>query len=417
MIQKPKGTLDLYDKKGYLYNYLSNYISNFMMTYNYEFVKTPTFEHSELFKRGVGETTDIVSKETYDFKDKSDRDLTLRPEGTAGVARMVLENKLYGDGIVNKFYYISNVFRYERPQSGRFREHTQFGIEVFGDKTPYMDAEVISVAYRFLGCLGLKNLKVKINSIGDSESRKNHKEAMLKYFENKIDKLCDTCKERFKTNPLRILDCKEDSESEILKNAPKTIDYLNEESLSFFNKVKESLKILNIPYEIDKNLVRGLDYYTDTVFEIVSDLKELGPASTVCGGGRYNHLIKTLDGPDIPGIGFGLGLERLITIIESENINVEVKKVDLFIMNLSESDDAFILCDELRSNGFITEIDYSNRSMKSQFKLVEKINPTYIIIVGEDEIKGNYLTLKDNLTKENIKVEREELIDFLRVNL
>jgi histidyl-tRNA synthetase len=269
----------------------------------------------------------------------------------------------------------------------------------------------------FLKRLGIENLKVNINSIGCSVCRKNYNEALKEYFNANFGGLCTTCQDRFDRNPLRILDCKEDAGKEIINNAPKPLDHLNEESNEFFNKVKSYLEDLDIPYEIDKNLVRGLDYYTDTVFEIVTDLKDLGLASTISGGGRYNNLVKTLDGPDMPGIGFGLGIERLITIIENENIDIKTKKIDVYVMNLSDTNDAFVLCDELRSNGIITEIDYMNRNMKSQFKLVEKFNPTYVVIVGEDEIKGNYLTLKDNTTKESNKINREEILDFLSVNL
>lgn len=417
MIQKPKGTLDLYERDGYTYNYICNFIHNFIETYNYNYVKIPTFESTELFYRGVGDTTDIVNKETYDFLDKGERKMTLRPEFTAGVVRCLLENKLYATNNINKFYYIGSCFRYERPQSGRLREFTQFGVETFGSNSPEMDAEIISIAYNLINALGIKNLKVKINSLGDTDSRIEYKKVLLDYLKKDEENLCEICKERLEKNPLRILDCKYDSDREYIKNAPKTIDYLNESSKTFFDKVLNCLTELNIPYEIDTSLVRGLDYYTHTVFEIVSDLKSLGPASTICGGGRYDNLVETLGGVKCPGIGFAMGLERIMTIINAEEINIPTKQLDAYIMKLTDTFYANTLCDEIRNSGFTCEIDYEGKNMKSQWKLVEKFNPTYTIIVGEDEEKGNYLTVKDNLTKESTQVKRDDILDFLNMNI
>lgn len=414
MIQKPKGTVDYYGDYGYNLSFLISYLNSFMTVYNYNYIKTPSFEVSELFYRGVGETTDIVNKETYDFKDKGNRDMTLRPEVTAGVVRSYIENKLYADATLKKFYYIGSCFRYERPQSGRFREFMQFGVEAFGSKNACMDAEVISIAYRFLSNLGLDNLVVKLNTLGDKESREAYREALVKHFEDGIDSLCDTCKERYLKNPLRILDCKVDSENDLIKSAPKTVDYLNEESKKFYEELKSCLDDLDIPYEEDSRLVRGLDYYTHTVFEIVSDLKELGPASTICGGGRYDNLVETLGGPSTPGVGFALGLDRLLKIIESEEIRIDKPKIDAYVLNMSETNDAYMIADELRSEGFVIELDYLGKNMKGQFKQVDKFNPSYVIIVGEDEVKGDYVTVKDNLTKESEKVKRINLIDFFK---
>lgn len=414
MIQKPKGTVDYYGDYGYNLSFLISYLNSFMSVYNYNYIKTPSFEVSELFYRGVGETTDIVNKETYDFKDKGNREMTLRPEVTAGVVRSYIENKMYAEGLLKKFYYIGSCFRYERPQSGRFREFMQFGVEAFGSKSACMDAEVISIAYRFLSNIGLDNLVVKLNTLGDKESREAYREALVKHFEDGIDSLCDTCKERYLKNPLRILDCKVDSENDLIKNAPKTVDYLNEESKKFYEDLKSCLDDLDIPYEEDSRLVRGLDYYTHTVFEIVSDLKELGPASTICGGGRYDNLVETLGGPSTPGVGFALGLDRLLKIIESEEIRIDKPKIDAYILNMSETNDAFMIADELRSEGFVIELDYLGKNMKGQFKQVDKFNPSYVIIVGEDEVKGDYVTIKDNLTKESEKVKRINLIDFFK---
>ena len=418
MLQKPKGTMDLYGSDGENFVYLTNYLDKFMSFYNYKYIKTPMFEVSELFKRGVGETTDIVNKETYDFIDKGSREMTLRPELTAGTVRSLIENKLYTENtMLNKFYYIGSCFRYERPQSGRLREFTQFGVEVFGVSNPFVDAEVISVAYNFLNNIGIKNMKVKINTLGDSESRKLYRDALMKHLEKDISSLCETCQERYIKNPLRILDCKIDGESEVIKNAPKTVDYLTTESSEYFEKLKNILESLEIPYEVDTSLVRGLDYYTHTVFEIVSDLKDLGPASTICGGGRYDNLCETLGGPSIGGVGFALGIERLLKIIESEELTIPKNKVDVYIMNLSKDNFAYKLCDDLRNNGFITEIDYLDKNIKGKYKQVDKYNPTLIITVGDEEISNDIVKIKDNATKEEINIKLNDVIDYLNVNL
>ena len=412
MIQKPKGTLDLFGLEGKTYEYVINFMSSFLNMYNYNYVKIPTFESSELYRRGVGESSDIVNKEMYDFLDKSDRSMTLRPEFTAGVVRMLLENKLYAKE-TNKFYYYGSAFRYERPQSGRYREFTQFGVEAFGIKNPYFDAEVISIAYKMLTDLGLKNLVVQINSLGDNSSREAYKNALREYFELKLDNLCEDCKNRFNTNVLRILDCKVDKDNEILKNAPKTLDYLSDESKEYFNTLKTALNVLEVPYEENTSLVRGLDYYTDTVFEIVYKDSELGNASVVCGGGRYDNLVNELGNIDIPAIGFSIGVERLVLLLNEAGVKPVDEKVDIYVMNLGQDKYAYEIVDMLRNSGFITETDYLGKSMKAQFKLVDDLNPNYVLIIGEDEAKGNYITVKDNLTKENKKVEFDELIEYL----
>ncbi len=416
MIQKPKGTLDFIGREGYIYNYLYNYTMNFMHAYNYEFIKIPTFESTELFYRGVGETTDVVNKETYDFIDKGNRNMTLRPEFTAGVVRSYIENKLYVDQI-KKLYYFGSAFRYERPQSGRLREFTQMGVEVFGVKNAYLDAEVISLAYRFLSGLGITNLKVVINTLGDTESRLNYNKVIKEYLEKDRDNLCDICKERLDKNPLRILDCKYDGERDYINNAPKTIDYLNEESKKYYEEVKHALEILDIPFEEDPTLVRGLDYYSHTVFEIKSDLEFLGKANTLCAGGRYDNLVKTLGGPETPGVGFAAGIERIITILNELEIYIPEEKLDVFIMNLDNSGFAFQILDDLRNSGYSCEIDYTGKSMKNMWKLVDKYNPSYVLIIGEDEVKSDYITIKDNTTKEETKVKTSELMDYLDMNL
>lgn len=416
MLQKPKGTLDIYGEDGKIFDYISNYTSAFMSLYNYEFIKLPTFESTELFYRGVGDTTDIVNKETYDFLDKSNRKMTLRPEMTAGTARCLIEDKLYAEG-VKKFYYLGSCFRYERPQSGRLREFTQFGVECFNVSNPKVDAEVISLAYRYLSGLGLTNLVVKLNSLGNKESRKEYNEVIKEYLSKDYDNLCDTCKERLSKNPLRILDCKYDGEREYIKNAPKTLDYLNEESKSYFEEVKSSLESLGIPFIEDSTLVRGLDYYSHTVFEIISDIPELGKANTLCGGGRYDGLVELLGGPSTPGIGFAMGIERIIILLKELECYVPDKELDVFVMNLDNTNYAFQIIDDLRLSEFSVETDYTGKNMKGMWKLVDKLNPKFILIIGEDERKNDYITVKDNITKEETKVKTSDLIDYLNTNI
>lgn len=416
MLQKPKGTLDIYGEDGKIFDYISNYTSAFMSLYNYEFIKLPTFESTELFYRGVGDTTDIVNKETYDFLDKSNRKMTLRPEMTAGTARCLIEDKLYAEG-VKKFYYLGSCFRYERPQSGRLREFTQFGIECFNVSNPKVDAEVISLAYRYLSGLGLTNLVVKLNSLGNKESRKEYNEVIKEYLSKDYDNLCDTCKERLSKNPLRILDCKYDGEREYIKNAPKTLDYLNEESKSYFEEVKSSLESLGIPFVEDSTLVRGLDYYSHTVFEIISDIPELGKANTLCGGGRYDGLVELLGGPSTPGIGFAMGIERIIILLKELECYVPDRELDVFVMNLDNTNYAFQIIDDLRLSEFSVETDYTGKNMKGMWKLVDKLNPKFVLIIGEDERVSNYITVKDNITKEETKVKTSDLIDYLNTNI
>lgn len=416
MLQKPKGTLDIYGEDGKIFDYISNYTSAFMSLYNYEFIKLPTFESTELFYRGVGDTTDIVNKETYDFLDKSNRKMTLRPEMTAGTARCLIEDKLYAEG-VKKFYYLGSCFRYERPQSGRLREFTQFGIECFNVSNPKVDAEVISLAYRYLSGLGLTNLVVKLNSLGNKESRKEYNKVIKEYLSKDYDNLCDTCKERLSKNPLRILDCKYDGEREYIKNAPKTLDYLNEESKSYFEEVKSSLESLGIPFVEDSTLVRGLDYYSHTVFEIISDIPDLGKANTLCGGGRYDGLVELLGGPSTPGIGFAMGIERIIILLKELECYVPDRELDVFVMNLDNTNYAFQIIDDLRLSEFSVETDYTGKNMKGMWKLVDKLNPKFVLIIGEDERVNDYITVKDNITKEETKVKASDLIDYLNTNI
>lgn len=417
MIQKPKGTYDVYGDKSKKILYLENLMKNLMETYNYEYVRTPLFESSELFHRGVGETTDIVTKETYDFIDRGERHMTLRPEGTAGVVRSFIENKMYAEVTQPvKCWYYGPMYRYERPQSGRFREFYQFGCEVFGSSNPLNDAEIISIPVNFYRLLGLKGIKVNINSLGDKESREQYRNALIEYFRPHIDELCDDCKCRFEKNPLRILDCKIDKDKEIMKNAPKTIDYLNEKSKKHFEDVKKYLDALQIEYKVNTNLVRGLDYYSHTVFEVEASVEGFGSQNVLCGGGRYDNLVENIGGPATKGVGFAMGIERLLTALEFENINLnENNNVDVYVIPVDESIkyDASSLVMSLRLNGFKVDMDYMNRNMKSNFKQADRINAKYIIIIGEDEVKTNTLTIKNNKTKEEYKINLEDVVEFL----
>ena len=417
MIQKPKGTYDVYGDKSKKILYLENLMKNLMETYNYEYVRTPLFESSELFHRGVGETTDIVTKETYDFIDRGERHMTLRPEGTAGVVRSFIENKMYAEVTQPvKCWYYGPMYRYERPQSGRFREFYQFGCEVFGSSNPLNDAEIISIPVNFYRLLGLKGIKVNINSLGDKESREQYRNALIEYFRPHIDELCDDCKCRFEKNPLRILDCKIDKDKEIMKNAPKTIDYLNEKSKKHFEDVKKYLDALQIEYKVNTNLVRGLDYYSHTVFEVEASVEGFGSQNVLCGGGRYDNLVENIGGPATKGVGFAMGIERLLTALEFENINLnENNNVDVYVIPVDESInyDASSLVMSLRLDGFKVDMDYMNRNMKSNFKQADRINAKYIIIIGEDEVKTNTLTIKNNKTKEEYKINLEDVVEFL----
>lgn len=416
MIQKPKGTYDVNSEYGRKVLYLEDLLKALMEKYNYEYVRTPLFESSELFHRGVGETSDIVTKETYDFTDRGERNMTLRPEGTAGVVRSFIENKMYGraDMPVKTWYY-GPMYRYERPQSGRFREFYQFGVEVFGTSSPLMDAEVISIPVRFYELLGLKNIKVNINSLGDQESRKNYREALIEYFKPYIDDLCEDCQARFLKNPLRILDCKVDADKDIMKNAPKMIDYLNDVSKKHFEDVQKYLRAMDIEFVVNPKIVRGLDYYTHTVFEVEASVEGFGSQNVLGAGGRYDNLVENLGGPKTPGVGFALGLERLITALDFEKINlIDENSIDVYVVPMSEleNDYAISLLDHLRMNGFKADMDYMARNFKSNFKQADRLNSKYVVLVGDEETKTGVLTIKDNKTKEEYKIKEEALIEF-----
>ena len=419
MLQKPKGTYDLYGEMSEKYEYLKRIFSDLANEYNLKYISTPIFESSSLFHRGVGETTDIVTKETYDFKDRGDRDITLRPEGTAGIVRSVIENKMYVN-LPLKLWYIGPMFRYERPQAGRYRQFTQAGVEIFGDETPLMDANVISIMVKFYQRIGLKGIKVRINSIGNKESRENYRDALLKHFKPYLDDLCDDCKSRYEKNPLRILDCKIDGDKECMKNVPKILDYLDEKSKKHFDDVLKYLDVMNIEYVIDDKLVRGLDYYTDTVFEVEANIEGFGSQNVIGAGGRYNNLVENMEGPSVPAVGFAFGIERIINALDAEDIKIiNDNSLDVYILPISDNEMPYAveLSSFLRDNAFSVDIDYTGKKMNNKFKEADRYNSKFIIILGENEVKDEILTIKDNVTKEEVKVERANLLDYLDVNI
>ena len=415
-ITKVKGTYDLLPCETEKWVKLEGLLREVCRLYGYKEIRTPHMESSELFHRTVGEASDMVRKETYDFKDRGDRDITLRPEGTAGVVRSFIENKIYAEKAINKLFYIGEMFRYERQQKGRYRQFRQFGVESFGSNDPAMDAEVISMACTIIRALGLKNVKVHLNSLGDQESRDRYRDALVEYFTPLKDLLCDDCKQRLIKNPLRILDCKVDKDSEAFKNAPKISNYLNDSSKKHFELVKEYLKELEIEYVVDDKLVRGLDYYTYTVFEIEAEIKDFGAQNVLGGGGRYNNLVSNLGGPETPGVGFAFGMERLLLAIEAEGLKIPISNsTDLFIIALgSEAKKKCVgLTNAMRIGGLVTEMDYLDKNLKGQFKEALKNNAKFIAIIGEDELSSGLVNVKNQETALEVKVKFEDLYSYI----
>ena len=417
MIQRQKGCNDIYGREAKIWKYVDTVVDALMEKYNYNYIRTPIIEATELFHRGVGETTDIVTKESYDFQDKGGRDITLRPEGTAGVVRSYIENKMYGDANQPvKVYYNGTMYRYERPQSGRDRELTQFGMEILGSDDPLSDAEIISLAVNIYKMLGLNSIKVNLNTLGDNDSRKAYREALIEYFKPHIKDLCEDCQERLDKNPLRILDCKVDQDSEILKKAPKTLDYLNEESRDRFEKVQDYLEIMQIPYEIDPNIVRGLDYYNHTVFEIEAEVEGFGTNNVIGGGGRYNGLVSQLDGPETPCVGFACGIGRLVKALELEEVKLPItESIDLFLMYVNEDEKnyAAYLSQELRLAGFIVDTEYTGRGLKGQFKQADRLNAKFTCVLNSEDLNNNEVKIKNNKTKEEEIISLDYLIYYL----
>ncbi len=401
----PKGTKDVLPAESYRWQYLENTLRACARDFGFSEIRFPAFEHTELFLRGVGDTTDIVQKEMYTFHDKGGRSITLRPEGTASVVRSLVENGLYAGTLPLKVFYIVPNFRYEKPQAGRLREHHQFGVEYFGASSPEADAETIALADTFLRRLGITSIQVSINSIGCPTCRKTYHEALRQYFGAYMDRLCPLCHDRFERNPLRLLDCKEASCKAIAANAPKTVDHLCEDCKTHFAGLQKALDNLGISYHVDPGIVRGLDYYTKTVFEFVAT--GIGAQSTVCGGGRYDRLVETLGGPSLPGLGFGCGLERLLMILDAAGVEIpNENRPCLFVASLGESaaSVAARLTMDLRRLGVATERDTTGRSLKAQMKYADKLRAANSVILGEDEIARGVVTLKNMSTGQTREV-------------
>jgi histidyl-tRNA synthetase len=416
--QIPRGTQDILPSESSKWQYVEQIARELCRRYNYKEIRTPIFEHTELFLRGVGDTTDIVQKEMYTFTDRGGRSITLRPEGTAAVVRSFVENKMYGDpNQPVKLYYLGPMFRYERPQSGRFRQFVQFGVEAIGSNDPAIDAEVIALAMDLYRSLGLKKIKLVINSLGDISSRKAHREALIAHFKGRIHEFCEDCQVRLENNPLRILDCKKDREHELMKTAPSILDYLNEESRAYFEQVKSYLNKLGIPFEVDPRLVRGLDYYNHTAFEIMSEAEGFGAITTLCGGGRYNGLVQEIGGPETPGVGFALSIERLLAALAAEGIALPIEEgIDCYVVALGEEakKEAVPLVYALRNEGISVEKDYQDRKVKAQFKAADRLQAKYVIIVGEDELARNVVNVKNMQTGEQVEVALSELTTYMK---
>ncbi|WP_370837298.1 histidine--tRNA ligase [Intestinibacter bartlettii] len=415
----PRGTKDITPKDVYKWHYVEKKFREICALYGYEEIRTPIFEHTEVFARSVGDTTDVVQKEMYSFTDRGDRQLSLKPEGTAGVIRSFIENKMYADTQPTKLYYITPCFRYERPQAGRQRQFHQFGIEVLGSDGPSVDAEVISLAVQFFNEMGLKNLSVNINSVGCPTCREEYNRKLKEYLDKKVDVLCETCLERKDKNPMRVIDCKNPHCKENLQDIPFMIDHLCDDCKDHFEKLQTYLKEMDINYVVDKTIVRGLDYYKKTAFEIISN--DIGSQSTVCGGGRYDGLVEMLGGPKgISGIGFALGAERLLLTLENNNIEIEnPKSTDIYIATIGDAakTKSFKLIKDLRSNHISADNDHLDKSLKAQFKYSDKLNAKYTVVIGDDELANDTATLKNMKTSEQTTIKLSELVDELKKRL
>ncbi len=466
LTKAPRGTKDITPKESYKWNYVENKFREICGLYGYEEMRTPIFEHTELFKRSVGDTTDVVQKEMYSFEDKGGRDITLKPEGTAGVIspifehtelfkrsvgdttdvvqkemysfedkggrditlkpegtagviRAFIENKLYSDAQPTKMFYIIPCFRYERPQAGRQRQFHQFGVEAVGSDNPSLDAEVIALAVQFFNEVGLKDLAVSINSVGCPTCRAKYNELLKSYLDAKSDVLCSTCLERKDKNPMRVIDCKNPNCQENLQDVPFMIDHICDDCKDHFEKLQKYLKEMDVNFIVDKTIVRGLDYYKKTAFEIISN--DIGSQSTVCGGGRYDGLVEQLGGPKgTSGIGFALGAERLLLTMENNNIEIEnPQSTDIYIVTIGDEakTKSFKLLKDLRYNHISADSDHLDRSVKAQFKYSDKINAKFTIVIGEDELANDSATLKNMQTSEQITVKLSELVGELKNRL
>lgn len=413
-LQKPKGTQDILPADSAKWQYVENVARETFKKYNYGEIRTPMFEHYEVISRSVGDTTDIVTKEMYDFHDKGDRHITLRPEGTAPVVRSYVENKLFAPEVQKpvKVYYIGSMFRYERPQAGRLREFHQLGVECFGSKNPATDVETIAMAYQLFNTLGIKDVTLHLNSLGNTESRLAYRQALIDYLTPIRESLSKDSQRRLDENPLRVLDSKEKEDKVAVENAPSILDYLDEESQAHFDEVRAMLESLNIPYVIDTNMVRGLDYYNHTIFEFITtiDKSEL----TICAGGRYDSLVEYFGGPETAGFGFGLGLERLLLVLDKQGITLPLEEgLDVYIAVLgSEANGkALELVQAIRHQGFKAERDYLGRKIKAQFKSADAFKAKTVITLGESELESGQVSVKNNTTREEVTVSFEELTE------
>lgn len=411
-LQKPKGTQDILPGDSAKWQYVENVARETFKKYNYGEIRTPMFEHYEVISRSVGDTTDIVTKEMYDFHDKGDRHITLRPEGTAPVVRSYVENKLFAPEVQKpvKVYYIGSMFRYERPQAGRLREFHQLGVECFGSKNPATDVETIAMAYQLFNTLGIKDVTLHLNSLGNTDSRLAYRQALIDYLTPMRESLSKDSQRRLEENPLRVLDSKEKEDKVAVENAPSILDYLDEESQTHFDEVRAMLDSLNIPYVIDTNMVRGLDYYNHTIFEFITtiDKSEL----TICAGGRYDSLVEYFGGPETAGFGFGLGLERLLLVLDKQGIKLPVEEsLDAYIAVLGSGANgkALELVQSIRYQGFKAERDYLGRKIKAQFKSADTFKAKTVITLGESEVESGVVKVKNNATREEVTVSFEEL--------
>lgn len=406
----PKGTKDMLPEQAYKWHYVEEKFADICRKYGFKEIRTPMFEHTEVFQRGIGDTTDVVQKEMYTFNDHAGRSITLKPEGTSGAVRAFIEHKQYAEVQPTKYYYDTDCFRYEKPQSGRLRHFHQFGIEVFGTSNMLADAEVICLANDFLTDLGVKEIELRINSVGCPECRAKYRQALKDFIKPRYDELCGTCKDRYERNPMRILDCKSEICQGIVKDAPRMLDYLCDDCRQAFEELKTNLTSMGIGYTIDPNIVRGLDYYTKTAFEFVTT--KIGAQGTVCGGGRYDHLIEELGGPPIPGVGFGLGIERLLLLMDAnEAYFPEDQGVEVFIAVMGERAKAFglKLCREMRQKGIVAEMDTLARNIKGQFKYADRLNARYTLVIGDNELDKGVVSLKDMAASSQREVAIEDI--------
>ena len=411
-LQKPKGTQDILPADSAKWQYVENVARETFKKYNYGEIRTPMFEHYEVISRSVGDTTDIVTKEMYDFHDKGDRHITLRPEGTAPVVRSYVENKLFAPEVQKpvKVYYIGSMFRYERPQAGRLREFHQLGVECFGSKNPATDVETIAMAYQLFNTLGIKEVTLHLNSLGNTDSRLAYRQALIDYLTPMRESLSKDSQRRLEENPLRVLDSKEKEDKVAVENAPSILDYLDDESQAHFDEVRAMLDSLNIPYVIDTNMVRGLDYYNHTIFEFITNIDK--SELTICAGGRYDSLVEYFGGPETAGFGFGLGLERLLLVLDKQGIKLPVEEsLDVYIAVLGSGANgkALELVQSIRYQGFKAERDYLGRKIKAQFKSADTFKAKTVITLGESEVESGVVKVKNNATREEVTVSFEEL--------